>query len=184
MTVRKTSIAASTIVIAMALSAPAMAKQFQDTRILDALVAAKLGSEIGEPGGARAAIDHRLKLAQCPETPKVSNGMMDSAVVRCESLGWRIRVPINISAQNSRIQPVTTASATQSRYYSGNSEVAIRRGEPVRLTISRPGFSLSRMMVADRNGKIGELIPVRADRRDKPIMARVTDMGEATVMAR
>lgn len=173
--------------VSAALSAPAYASTFQDTKILDALVAAKLGNEIGEPGGARSPVDRRLKLAQCPETPKVSDGVMDAAIVRCESLGWRVSVPINISNQNSLVPARAAAMqsyAASPRYSPADSEIAIRRGEPVRLTIRKRGFSLSRMMIADRNGRIGEVIPVRADRREQPIMVRVTNMGEATLMAR
>lgn len=172
--------------ICTVLTAPAHARQFQDTRILDALVAAKLGSEIGQPGGARAAVDSRLKLAQCPETPKVIDGTMDSAIIRCETLGWRIRVPVTAGGQNNN-NAVMAANGTKSlpdRYNTQSNSIAIRRGEPVRLTIRRRGFTLARMMVADRNGRIGDVIPVRADRRDKPIMVRVTDIGEASVLSR
>ncbi|MEM1132584.1 MAG: flagella basal body P-ring formation protein FlgA [Pseudomonadota bacterium] len=173
-------------IIATILSTPAYAGQFQDHAVLDALVASSLGSEIGQPGGALAPVDRRLKLAQCPETPKVSDDGMDAAIVRCDTLGWRVRVPINLSARNSRVRTTSaySARAVTPRYDPAQNMIAIRRGEPVRLTIRKRGFSLSRMMVADRNGRIGEVIPVRADRHESPIMVRVTDMGEASLMGR
>lgn len=161
---------------------------FQDTKILDAIVAAQLGSEIGAPGGARSPVDRRLKLSKCPVTPTVSNGQMDAVIVRCKPLGWRIRVPINISDRNSLVPgSATTAQAggVSMRYAPNNAasrEIAIRRGEPVRLTIRKRGFSLSRVMIADSNGRIGDIIPVRADRRERPIMVRITDVGEAALM--
>ncbi|WOE74754.1 flagella basal body P-ring formation protein FlgA [Alterisphingorhabdus coralli] len=174
------------IIAATAVSAPAYAGKFQDHDILDALVAARLGSEIGQPGGALAPVDRRLKLAQCPQTPKVSDDGTDAAIVRCDALGWRIRVPINVSAQNSRVRATSSSSARtiSARYNPAQNMIAIRRGEPVRLSIRKRGFSLSRMMIADRNGRIGEVIPVRADRRESPIMVRVTDVGEASLMGR
>lgn len=188
-----TSLMASTVPVLLAIPAPAHGNAnantstggFQDTKILDALVAAQLGSEIGAPGGARSPVDQRLKLARCPETPSVSNGQMEAVIVRCAALGWRIRVPINISDRSSLTPGRATSSPVRGaapRYAAANNEIAIKRGEPVRLTIRKRGFSLSRMMIADSNGRIGDVIPVRADRRERPIMVRITDMGEATLM--
>jgi flagella basal body P-ring formation protein FlgA len=182
------SLLAATMPALFASPAYAKADNVQDTKILDALVAGWLGSEIGAPGGARSPVDQRLKLAQCPETPTISNGQMNEVIVRCAPLNWRISVPINISNRNSLTpgtavaRPERPAHSASTRYTPANNEIAIRRGEPVRLTIRKRGFSLSRMMIADSNGRIGDVIAVRADRRERPIMVRITDMGEASLM--
>lgn len=156
-------------------SAPVFASDFQDLDALDVAVAASMGAEIGQPGGARAPVDRRLKLRACPELPTVSGPVLGAAVVRCQSIGWSIRVPLMLEASAQR----TSSAASADR----EARDAVTRGQAVRLTVEGKGYSLSRTMIADRSGRIGDMISVRADRRAKPILARVTGVGEVTVPA-
>ena len=76
------------------LAAPAQAQQFENLDRLDSIVAMTVGANIGEPGGAAAPVDRRLKLAVCPDVPQVSGPVFGAAMVECKSVGWRIRVPL------------------------------------------------------------------------------------------
>jgi len=157
--------------------APAIAGGFQDLTDLDVAVAAHMGAGIGEAGGARAPIDRRLKLKACPEAPDVSGPVLGAAVVRCKPIGWSIRVPLKLDAA-AQSAAATPAAAR------AKEEDAVSRGQAVRLTVEGNGFAISRAMIADKNGKIGDMISVRADRMSKPILARVVDIGEVSVPGR
>ena len=172
MTSRK--IIRATAAIASLAASPALAGNFQDLGELDVAVAAHMGAGIGEPGGARAPIDRRLKLKACPDVPDVSGPVLGAAVVRCEQVGWSIRVPLRLDGQ---------ASGGTARQNASNQEEsdAVTRGQVVRLSVEGNGFSLARTMIADATGKVGDLISVRADRRSKPILARITGVGEVSV---
>ncbi|MFP5435613.1 MAG: flagellar protein, partial [Alphaproteobacteria bacterium] len=76
-------------------TAPVQAQQrFENLDRIDSLVAMSVGANLGEPGGPMAPVDRRLKLAACPTMPKVEGPVFGAAMVKCESLGWRIRVPL------------------------------------------------------------------------------------------
>ncbi len=160
-------------------AAPALAAPFQDLTALDVAVSATMGAAIGEPGGARAPVDRRLKLKACPEAPEISGPVMGAAVIRCQPLGWAIRVPLLTGAGG----PANTArgGAATSAAPAREERDAVSRGQAVRLTVEGHGYSLSRTMIADKDGRIGDLVSVRADRSSKPVLARVTDIGEVTV---
>ena len=166
----------ATTTLLLLTAAPALAGNFQDLADLDVAVAAHMGADIGQPGGARAAIDRRLKLKACPEAPAVTGPVLGAAVVRCDPVGWSIRVPLTAGAQSS-----SSASATGSSAARQPERDAVTRGQAVRLSVEGNGFSLSRTMIADATGKIGDLISVRADRSSKPILARIVDIGEVSV---
>ncbi len=152
-------------------SVPAIAASFQDLTALDVAVAANMGAEIGKPGGARSPVDRRLKLKACPEAPTISGPVLGAAVVRCDSVGWSIRVPLLLDARRD-------ASASQP---SEEARDAVTRGQAVRLTVEGRGFSLSRTMIADATGKIGDMVSVRESRSAKPVLARITGIGEVSV---
>jgi flagella basal body P-ring formation protein FlgA len=168
----RSSISGSLATIALLAAGPAWAASFQDLGELDVAVAASMGAEIGQPGGARAPIDRRLKLKSCPTAATVSGPVMGAAVVRCDPVGWAIRVPLLLGASPSG-STTNTQSAT--------AEPAVNRGQAVRLTVEGAGFTLSRTMIADANGKVGDMVSVRENRSAKPILAKVTGVGEVTV---
>lgn len=167
----RSSISGSLAVIALLVTGPAFAASFQDLAELDVAVAASMGAEIGQPGGARAPIDRRLKLKPCPTAATVSGPVMGAAVVRCDPVGWAIRVPLLLGAS----QKSTSGGANQ------DSTPAVTRGQAVRLTVEGAGFTLSRTMISDATGKVGDMVSVRENRSAKPILAKVTGVGEVTV---
>lgn len=53
----------------------------------------------------------------------------------------------------------------------------MKKGDPVQLMAGNASFSVSRMMVADEDGTVGQTIRVREDKKAAPILAQVVDMG-------
>ena len=157
------AIAATALLLGLA-AMPTMAQtqRFEDINGLEAMVVGTLGTSIGQPGGPVAPIDRRLKLAACPGTPIIESPALGAVTVRCEALGWRIRVPLRVTA------PAGLASSAA---------MLVRKGDPVELVASGPAFSVSTQMIADEDGARGDMIRVRADRKSAPIVARIVDTG-------
>jgi flagella basal body P-ring formation protein FlgA len=166
-------------VCANAQAVPAQA--MQNLSQIDSLVAATMGAEIGEPGGARAQVDRRLKLKACPVDLEVTGPDMGAAAVRCPSLGWRIRVPLDLTEAPAQAAAVRSAAPRGTGTALG--QEAVKRGEPILLTVDRPTFSLSRVMIADKDGRVGEVIPVRDDPKGRPIFVRIVEPGRATILS-
>lgn len=175
----KTALAALLAIPALAVSLPANAQAIQNLGEIDILVAATMGAEVGQPGGARALVDRRLKLKACPVALEITGPDMGAAAVRCPTLGWRIRVPLDLSAEPRQ---AGASRSLHQRSSGGAAEDAVKRGEPILLTVDRPSFSLSRVMIADKDGRVGEVIPVRDEPRGKPIFVRIIEPGRATIL--
>jgi len=149
------------------LATTAAASPFEDTSQLDRKVAQYLGADIGDYGGARAPIDPKLKLGRCPVRITISDTRRDAVQISCRTLGWRIYVPLS------------QGTASAARYGSSRSgEYAVQRNQPLVLTIRRSNFVVSYAVVAQKNGYVGDFIPVRADRKSKVLMARIKSSGE------
>ncbi len=168
---------------ALALSAaqPAQAQQkFENLDRIDSLVAMTVGANMGEPGGPAGPVDRRLKLAACPTTPNVEGPIFGAAMVKCDALGWRIRVPLVAGGAAAASGPVPRGAAS-GRYMAAAQQVSkqnvVKRGDPVQLMAGNAAFSVSRMMIADEDGAVGETIRVREDRKSAPVMAQVLEMG-------
>lgn len=138
---------------------------FEDTARLDQQVATHLNAAIGEAGGARAPIDAKLKLKRCPVALQLSRTNQSAVLVSCAALGWRIFVPI----QGGQLQRSDRVRRTD--------EYIVFRNQPLTLVVKRPSFSISYAVVAQKNGRIGDYIPVRASRKSKELMARVSGSG-------
>lgn len=150
---------------------PALAQQkFENLDRLDSLVAMTVGANQGEAGGPAAAIDRRLKLAACPQTPVIEGPVFGAAIVRCEAVGWRIRVPL-LSGGASATTAVARTAARPS------TAPVVKRGDPVQLIAGGSAFSVSRMMIADEDGAAGAMIRVREDRKSAPVLAQVLEGG-------
>lgn len=148
-------------------TAPALAEQpqrFEDLNGLEALVVARLGAPVGQPGGPAAPIDRRLRLAACPDTPSIDAPAMGAVAVRCDAVGWRIRVPVSGGARAGAM-PVQ------------NQQMLVRKGDPVQLVAGTANFTVSTMMIAEEDGARGDMIRVRADRKSEPVVARVVENG-------
>lgn len=160
---------------------PALAQQkFENLDRIDSLVAMTVGANLGEPGGPVAPVDRRLKLAACPATPSVDGPVFGAAIVKCEALGWRIRVPLVAGASAATSGPVPRAAAAN-RFTPAartvSTEHVVKRGDPVQLMAGNAAFSVSRVMIADEDGAVGATIRVREDKKSAPIFAQVVEMG-------
>ena len=106
-------------------------------------------------------------------------------MVQCAALGWRIRVPLVAGASAAASGPVPRAApaygAAANRFTRPSQvaakETVVRKGDPVQLMAGNTAFSVSRMMVADEDGAMGETIRVREDKKSAPIFAQVVEMG-------
>lgn len=165
--------------MALLIAQPALAQQkFENLDRIDTLVAMTVGANIGEPGGPIAPVDRRLRLAACPTTPGVEGPVFGAAMVKCDALGWRIRVPLAAGASAGATGPVSRyAPAARA----APKQAAVRRGDPVQLTAGNAAFSVTRIMVADEDGAIGETIRVREDRKSPPVLAQVVETGMVRV---
>jgi len=168
------------LLLALGLAAqPARAQEkFENLDRVDSLVAMTVGANLGEPGGPIAPVDRRLRLAACPTTPSVEGPVFGAAMVKCDALGWRIRVPLKAGASAGMAGPVAGYGRAAP---AAPKEVAVKKGDPVQLLAGNASFSVSRIMVADEDGAVGETIRVREDRKSAPVIAQVVQMGVVRV---
>lgn len=165
---------------ALTIVQPALAQQkFENLDRIDSLVAMTVGANLGEPGGPAAPVDRRLRLAACPTTPTVEGPVFGAAMVQCAALGWRIRVPLVKGAAAASYGPVPGAATSRFTRAAPEApkEEVVRKGDPVQLLAGNASFSVSRMMLADEGGAIGDTIRVREDRKSPPIFAQIVEMG-------
>lgn len=156
---------------------PALAQQkFENLDRIDSLVAMTVGANLGEPGGARAPVDRRLRLAACPAMPGVEGPTFGAAIVRCDALGWRIRVPL-VAGATAAVAPSAPAARYAPAAHAVSKEAVVKKGDPVQLTAGNALFEVSRLMIADEDGAIGDTIRVREDRKSTPVMAKIVAMG-------
>jgi len=166
------------ILLSAAGAEPALAQQkFENLDRIDGLVAMTVGANIGEPGGPVAPVDRRLRLAACPGTPSVEGPVFGAAIVKCDALGWRIRVPLAGGG--------AAGAAPAARYgvvaRPAQRDMVVKRGDPVQLVAGNADFSVSRMMVADEDGAVGDTIRVREDKKAAPFLAQVVGMGTVRI---
>jgi flagellar basal body P-ring formation protein FlgA len=158
---------------------PAAAQaKFQDTAMLDMAVAQFTGQAIGLEGGARTAVDRRLKLAAC-SLPQVEwrSPAQDSVVVRCMSPVWRIYVPVMAEPKPVMQQAAAmTVAAAPVR-----AEPVIKRGDPVTIAAGSSGFSITRDGIAMGDAVQGARFMVRVDPAKPPIQAVAIEPGRATL---
>lgn len=159
------------IALLIALSGPAA---FQSTETLDHLVERFAGAPIGAEGGARAAVDKRLKLAAC-DTPQLSwrSPAEDAVVIRCQGpQQWRVFVPINAL---SKAAPAAIAATP----VAAKPELVIRRGDPVMLEAGAAGFSITREGLAMADAAVGGRVLVKTDDKRPPVAAIALSPGRA-----
>ncbi len=147
-------------------AAPIYAQGLQATQALDDLIAEFLGARIGEFGGAVRPVDPRIRLAQCSGEPRVERSRPGTLQVTCAAPLWRITVPVG----------ATDAAETK-----GPSAMLVMRGQSVTLRVQKSGFSVVRQMVADKSGRLGDFIPLRAERNSPVIFARIDGVGSVSL---
>lgn len=161
--------------------AAAQAIRFQDTTAIDVAVAAFTGHAIGEEGGARAAVDVRLKLAQCP-LPQLDwrSTFQDAVVVTCDAPRWRIYVPIKLPPQAARPQ-MAAAAAPVAVAPPPKPELVIKRGDPITVEAGGAGFSITRDGTSMGDAPAGGRLLVKIDPAKPPIQAIALGAGRATL---
>lgn len=161
------------IALLIALSGPTGA--FQSTEALDQLVERFAGAPIGAEGGARAAVDKRLKLAPC-DTPQLSwrSEAEDAVVIRCQGpQQWRVFVPVNALPKAAAPTAATPAPVA------AKVEFVIRRGDPVMLEAGAAGFSITREGLAMADAAVGGRVLVKTDDKRPPVAAIALAPGRA-----
>lgn len=162
------------------LAAPAYAAgaEFENLDRLDSLVAMTVGANLGEPGGPVAPIDRRLRLKPCPAMPKVEGPVFGAAIVSCAETGWRVRVPLSAApADRAPLFAAAPGARAGAQRSAPVAETVVKKGDPVELVAGSDVFSVSRLMVADEDGAVGDMIRVREGPKSAPVSARVERAG-------
>ena len=146
----------------------AQAQGFEDLDALDRKVVATLGAGFGEPGGPARPIDKRLKLAACPAPALIDPPAMGAVLVRCEPLGWRVRVGL--------ARPAAAFGQAVEK-----AEPIIRKGDQVELTASTGSFSVSTVAIAEQDGAPGDRIRVKSDTKKGAVIGMVTADGRVAL---
>jgi flagella basal body P-ring formation protein FlgA len=157
-------------------AAPASAQSFQSIAAVEQQVVATLGVPIGQPGGPARPIDRRLKLTACPAPIIVEPIALGAVTVRCQQIGWRLRVPV---LQGSGDATATAIAAPAMR--AARAEPIIRRGDPVALVVTTGSFTVSRQAIAEQDGAPGDRIRVRTEPRKPPIVGQVLPDGRVAL---
>lgn len=166
--------------IALMLAAnPAAAQNFQNTVLVDKAVAAFTGRGIGETGGARTAVDTRLKLAVCPMVSLAwRTDSHDSVVVTCPDPQWRIFVPVLMPASAPAASATSAAPAAAP---AAKAVIVIKRGDPVTVVAGERGFSVTRDGVATTDAAVGARVLIRVQDGKPPIQAIAVEPGKAVI---
>ena len=165
-------------VIALIAAGPAGAQSFQSTVLIDKAVAGFTGRAIGEEGGARTAVDSRLKLAACPMvTMNWRTAAHDSVVVACPDPEWRIFVAVRIAAP-AIVAPTALAPAAAS---AAKSEIVIKRGDPVSVVAGSDGFSVTRDGIAVNDAPAGVRVLIKVQDGKPPVQAIASEPGKAVI---
>lgn len=164
--------------IALIAAMPAAAQSFQSTILIDKAVAGFTGKAIGEDGGARTAVDARLKLTACPMvTMNWRTPAHDSVVVACPDPEWRIYVPIRIAAP-AVVAPSPLAPPPP---VAAKPVIVIKRGDPVSVVAGNVGFAVTRDGVAVNDAAAGQRLLIKVQDGKPPIQAIAVEPGKAMI---
>ena len=155
---------------------PAAAQNFQSTMMIDKAVAGFAGHPIGETGGARTAVDTRLKLATCAMVSlNWRTDSHDSVVVTCPDPQWRLFVPMLMPAS---APPAATPAAPVA---AAKAVIVIKRGDPVTVVAGDGGFSVTRDGIATTDAAAGARVLIRVQEGKPPIQAIAVEPGKAMI---
>ena len=154
----------------------AAASSYQDTVALDRAVAAFTSHPVGEAGGARAAVDGRLRLATCP-TVALSwrTEAHDAVTIACSGPDWRLYVPVVRAAGAPAAMPAAALTGAAA------AAPVIKRGDPVLVEAGADGFSITREGVALGDAAPGARFLVRVADAKGPVQAVATADGRAAL---
>ena len=139
----------------------------EDWQSIDALTATVANAL----GRTATPIDRRIKLARCPEQASITAIDARTLAVRCDPLGWRLRVPMT--------GPAGAAPAAAGYARPAQNAPVIRRGDNVRVTIDAQSYSISYAAIAAEDGRVGETITLKGDDNKSKLSATVTGPGRA-----
>jgi flagellar basal body P-ring formation protein FlgA len=152
----------TTVLLAMPLTC--LAQQVQDIEGIERQLIAKTGVPIGDSGGLSAPIDRRLRLSPCPTELTYDRSMANAIIVRCTSLGWRMRVALVGAGQGDVAhQPV------------------VHRGDPVEIIAVIGNITVSSRAIAEQDGVVGGRIRVRSNTSTISKLMIVEVVGEGIV---
>ncbi len=162
-------------------ASPAAAQSFQSTVLIDKAVAGFTGHPIGDMGGARTAVDTRLKLATCPMVSLAwRTDTHDSVVVTCPDPQWRIFVPVLMPAtQPKPAAPAPTPAAATAPV--AKPQIVIKRGDPVSVVAGSGSFSVTRDGIATTDAAAGARVLIRVEDGKPPIQAIAVEPGKAMI---
>jgi flagella basal body P-ring formation protein FlgA len=157
---------------------------FEDLARLEGRVVGALDADVGQPGGPVTHLDRRLKLQPCPQTVTIDPPALGAVALRCETLGWRIRVPLVKSASAQAVAnaaAVGNSSAAAYRSAQPTAPALIKRGDPIELVAGDGSFSVSTAAVAQEDGRLGGRIRVKPADRAQVVIGMVEDAGRVRV---
>ena len=135
------------------------------------------GHSIGETGGARTAVDARLKLANCSMVSlNWRTDSHDSVVVTCPDPQWRIFVPMLMPAS----APPAAAPAA-APVLAAKLAIVIKRGDPVTVVAGDGAFTVTRDGIATTDAAAGARVLIRVQEGKPPIQAVAVEPGKAMI---
>ncbi|WP_454885235.1 flagellar basal body P-ring formation chaperone FlgA [Sphingomonas oryzagri] len=167
---------------------PAMAATdtagFEDLAKLEGRVVGALDADIGTPGGPVTHIDRRLKLQPCPQPVTIDPPALGAVALRCEQLGWRIRLPLMKSPNQMAVANQTAVGNVSPAVYQPAQPMTpplIKRGDPIELIAGNGGFTVSTAGIAQEDGRLGSRIRVKPDTKGQIVIGLVEDAGRVRV---
>jgi flagella basal body P-ring formation protein FlgA len=155
---------------------------FEDLDKLEGRLVGALDADIGKPGGPATHIDRRLKLQPCPTPVTIDPPALGAVALRCEALGWRIRVPLTrVPGQAAVGNAVGASSLLAANPAQPLQPAVIKRGDPVELAATSNGFTVTTAAVAQEDGRLGGRIRVRPGDKGAIVIGEVVDAGRVRV---
>ncbi len=155
------------------------ASGFEDLDKLEGRLVGALDADVGKPGGPLTHIDRRLKLKPCPAPVTIDPPALGAVALRCEALGWRIRVPLMKAPGQAATATYVAPAAAQAAASLG--PAVIKRGDPVELAASSNGFTVTTAAVAQEDGRLGGRIRVKPNDKGAIVIGEVVDTGRVRV---
>ncbi len=144
--------------LALLIPAAAGAQDFQSHAAIDAQVSNALAGS----GTTAKPVDRRLKLAACPEPLRIDPPVLGAIALNCPARGWRLRVSLEESA-------------------GGLAPVVIKHGDPVSVSFSEPGYSVTTSGIAESEARVGERVRVRVQQKADRVMGEAIGAGSVRV---
>ncbi len=150
--------------LASAFATPAFGQAIEDLDQLDSRVQRLTGAAPGQPGGAIAPIDRRLRLVACPQPASIEWSGSDSLAIRCPVVGWRLRVGI-----------ASSSSGSQAR-----AELLVHRGDTIEISVEGEDFDVTTTAISLDDGAKGQSVRLKLGANGTQSSATVTGPGSVS----